>query len=399
MKTVLKYIIICMACILIISSLSYNGFADTSINLIGVNLATDQIVNGKDITIDKLTLDAAIDIALSDNLDIQQANLEISKNNISLNNQKKILDVDAVVDIPGMGFNNPYDIRLPQELTKVQLDQMPKINSQVKLLKEMETTFKVKEAYYQIIKALKTKELTDELVNISKEHLANVENKYNKGLTSAMEAMQAEIDMTSNQVNLYQANIFVDTSKLALNNILNVELDSEWEYEIPEVSQYEIPNSAELMAYALTNHPAILQAKISTDISKAELELNKSYYATNSSEYQITEKNYEIAKINQAKIEKQYEQNITSLLLNINNLQQRKKLLLKNKHLVEQNIEIAKLQYEMGITTTNQHNNALLGYLKANNDIIELDYDLDLAYAQLELASGYKLLELGFKIE
>ncbi|MGB2579776.1 outer membrane protein TolC [Elusimicrobium simillimum] len=140
------------------------------------------------------------------------------------------------------------------------------------------TVYDVKEAYYNLVYAIKSVEVYKTSVQQYEQQLAQAQSFYKVGIRSKIDVTNAEVNLNNAKLNLIKAYNNVKTSYATLNSLMGLKklelysVDDDLESE-----KYEI--SAE---YALTtayqNRPDLAAAVAKTEASKATLNAQRTNY-------------------------------------------------------------------------------------------------------------------------
>ncbi len=243
----------------------------------------------------KIDLDDAIQLSISNNLDLQSARIEVelAKNNIKSANRLKNPDANLFYNFGNAGKSEPQQIGISQTLEIAKRSarknfaksNLYKKETEVKL-SEFTLEMDVRETYADLVGAktilnclLDQKKLLKELLNIA-------QNKYKINKASQTEVIQAQIALNQLETKINSAKTVVTTARNNFNKTLNLKEDTGIIYDtkednLPDETVFislktpdfnsSIPSFEEIAARALEKRLDIRAAKQEIDIAKKNL--------------------------------------------------------------------------------------------------------------------------------
>ncbi len=246
-------------------------------------------------TIKKINLDDAIELSLSNNLDLQSAriDLELAKNDIKSSNRLKNPDINIFYNFGKAGESEPQQIGVSQTLEiakrsarkNLAKSHLYKKENDVKL-SEFTLEMDVRETYADLVGAktilnnlYEQKLLLDELLSIA-------QKKYSNGKASQTEVIQAQIALNQLETKINSAKTDVTTARNNFNKALNLKEDTQTVYDtqednLPDETVFislktpdfntPIPSFEEIAQRALEKRLDIKAAKHEIDIAQKNL--------------------------------------------------------------------------------------------------------------------------------
>ena len=260
---------------------------------------------------EKITLDEAINIALSESNTIKIADMTIEKTgyakkgaysalypNISIsgNYQRTLKKQVMVMEMMGdameieVGTNNNVSagVSAAMPLVNAQLWQSLKLSAlDVELAIEQARSSKislvsqVKQAFYAVLLAKEAYDVYKEVYDNAQKNFEDVEKKYNVGKASEFEYLRAKVNVNNSEPEVYSAENSVILAIWQLKAIMGIDLNSEIDVE-GELSDY----AEELLASALItkdtlsfeNNTNLLQLRLQDEMLSRTIKMTKFQY-------------------------------------------------------------------------------------------------------------------------
>ncbi len=156
---------------------------------------------------------------------------------------------------------------------------------------EIDLIFKVKEAFYNVLKTERISEVGRKAVEQIKAHLKVVENFYKAGMVPKVDLLKIEVELAEAKQNLVEAENGEELAKISFNNLLNRDLSTP--VELVDISSYTptyLPLQGggdrwggleDSIAKAFSLRPELRAQEINLKIAKEDLKIAKSeYYPT-----------------------------------------------------------------------------------------------------------------------
>jgi len=160
---------------------------------------------------------------------------------------------------------------------------------------EINLIFKVKKAYYNILKAEKIQAVSKEAVEQIKAHLKVVENFYQAGMAPKVDLLKAKVQLANIKQNLVEAENGLELAKASFNNLLNRDLSAPVELvdvlsytPTSSLTSYPLPSWErkgrrggglnECVEKALKLRPELKMQKIALKMAEEGLRIAKSDY-------------------------------------------------------------------------------------------------------------------------
>lgn len=116
-----------------------------------------------------------------------------------------------------------------------------------------------------------------ENLDIAKDHLNEIQQKYKQGLASDLDVLNQKVKVSNTEPSLIQAKNAYEIGLLTLRRILNKdpqdELSLKW--DLKEILAYEIPNLDELYNIAQKNRPELIISQLATKMAKEQVNIAK----------------------------------------------------------------------------------------------------------------------------
>jgi len=388
-----------------------------------------------------LTLESAIQIALSNNLNIKVAKnqAEVSSNNATKGNAGLLPSLSAsggtnytehsVDEISSSGaLNFSYTLfdglggRYKYEILHLQKEQ-----GELTARYNIENTISnVISGFYQLSKSYDDLEVSDENLEISKERLLRNETKYEFGNINKLEVLNAKVDFNRDSSSFLKSQQVYEEAIREMNVLLGRKAEttiqlipdqSEFqEFNLVQLKEITLEHNAEYLLKANTlrqDETAIKQAKAG-QLPSLKLNSSYSYYenkiaGTNSNtqltggltmSFNIFDGKRKKTEIANARIEKQitefeYENTVLGLERDLVNAYADYQYNLKVLTLEEDALEAAKLNfnqtkeyYHLGQVTSTTFREAQLNYVEAQNSLSAARYAAKLSEVTIQKISG-----------
>ena len=260
---------------------------------------------------EKITLDEAINIALSESNTIKVADMTIEKTgyaqkgayaalypNISAsgNYQRTLKKQKMVMEMGGdpmeieVGTNNNVTagITAAMPLVNAQLWQSLKLSAlDVELAVEQARSSKislvsqVKQAFYAVLLAKEAYDVYKEVYDNAQKNFEDIEKKYNVGKASEFEYLRAKVNVNNSEPELYSAENAITLAIWQLKAIMGIDLTTELDVE-GKLADY----TEELLASALVatdtvsfeNNTSLLQLRLQDEMLSHTIKMTKFQY-------------------------------------------------------------------------------------------------------------------------
>lgn len=286
--------------------------------------------------------------------------------------------------------------------------------------------------YYELIKALEQKQVSEESVNLSLEQLKRSETMYEIGTVAQIDIFTSQVNYDRSKINLINQDLFIENAKRTLNLAIgrnpntplninaNVPLDVIYDLSLEDLSNQAINFSPELKRLDQLVQGSQLGIKISKSSRYPTLGYSISYSRSNSDLdriYNDISKNYSLnanvslrfnifdgfqtrrnvqqsqnnMRINEENLEDQ-ERNIRASVENYYKqlIAFREKIDI-NKGMItaaEEGLRLANERYRVGSGTLIETIDAQVQLTSARYNLLELQYDALIAQANLKAAVG-----------
>lgn len=116
-----------------------------------------------------------------------------------------------------------------------------------------------------------------ENLDIAKDHLKEIQQKYKQGLASDLDVLNQKVKVSNSEPALIQAKNAYEIGLLTLRRILNKdpqdELSLKW--DLKDIMAYQIPSLEELFEIAKKNRPELIISELAVDMAKEQVNVAK----------------------------------------------------------------------------------------------------------------------------
>jgi outer membrane protein len=137
--------------------------------------------------------------------------------------------------------------------------------------------YNIKNAYWNLFKAKKVKEVTDQNVEQVKAHLKNVQNFYEQGLSTKNDLLKVQVQLSESELGQIDARNAVKLARINLFNVIGIPLNTN--SEIPDSVDIKTNNLSDLDGYiekALDNRPELKAMQYNIKAGEAGVTLAES---------------------------------------------------------------------------------------------------------------------------
>ena len=328
-----------------------------------------------------LTLDQAIEYALSHSPKIEKAQTELTKSQHLETQARRIYNEYAS---EGWAFeealkDSGYDYRAAQ----IQKNQAARnLESENNSLK---TT--VKKNFYTYLNSKTKIDTAQENLENTQQKFEYAKTKYEQGTISRLELKSFELAVTNAQNSLNQAERASELALLELKNTLNVPENTEvtvsGEFVMQELTYADADTAIE-MAKSQNSFLSINEGR---ELTEMRMKIANGWYSANELGYSIEKATYASAMSGFTDSENTLKYNISSLYSNILTLKETVSYLNEYTDLLRENTEASYLQYELGMITSNEYIETAQKYFASQNDL--MDAELNYYITVLEYAAMY----------
>ncbi len=288
------------------------------------------------------------------------------------------------------------------------------------------TVYKVIDAFYGHLKALKLEKVNQEAFVLAEFYLKQIRGFYKAGTRPKIDVVRAEVDLSNAKVALIKAKNGVRLSMVGLNNAMGIGIDEPALYQIkddPEFIKSDY-NIDDLLALACRNRPEFLElnarlmareqkikylkseflpsisGRMSYDWKgdsspldrewKVGLSLNVPLFSGLDTSYKLKEAVENLKSVKsridslKLRIKKEVEQGVL-------NLKEAEERIIATKSAVKQakeNLRLAEGRYKVGLATIIDLTDARVLFLEANTSLITALYDCKIGEATIKKAVG-----------
>ncbi len=142
---------------------------------------------------------------------------------------------------------------------------------------EQELIYNIKNAYWNLFKAKKVKEVTDQNVEQIKAHLMNVQNFYEQGLSTKNDLLKVQVQLSESELRQIDAKNAVKLARINLYNIIGIPLNAN--SQIPDsidIKTKEVNDLDDYIEKAMTNRPELKAMQYNIKAGEAGVTLAES---------------------------------------------------------------------------------------------------------------------------
>jgi outer membrane protein len=137
--------------------------------------------------------------------------------------------------------------------------------------------FNVKNAYWSVFKAMQMKKVLDETVDQAKAHINDAKNLFNAGMLTQNDILKLQVQLSDIEFKQVDAENMVKITKVALNNVLSISLDTEVEItSTPNATTFDFEGLDKLVLQATEKRPELKSADYKVKASEAGVTIAQS---------------------------------------------------------------------------------------------------------------------------
>jgi len=289
-----------------------------------------------------------------------------------------------------------------------------------------ETVYKVIEAFYGHLKALKLEKVNQEAFALAEFYLKQIRGFYKAGTRPKIDVARAEVDLSNAKVALIKAKNGVRLSMVGLNNAMGIGIDGPEFYQIKDEPELIKPdyNIDDLFLLACRNRPEFLELNarlmaryqkikylkseflpsISVRMSydwkgdsspldrewKVGLSMNVPLFSGLDTSYKLKEavENLKSVKNRIDSLKLQIKKDVEQGILNLKEAEERVIATKSALKQAKENLRLAEGRYKVGLATIIDLIDARVLFLEANTDLITALYDCKIGEATIKKAVG-----------
>lgn len=288
---------------------------------------------------------------------------------------------------------------------------------------EQDLVYAVKLAYYTHLNSIENVSVQEEAVKRSEEQLKLIQSKFDLGSASKSDVLKQRVQSGSDKLELLRAKNAVVTSKADLAFTIGMDPTVDVVFARSEQSGEFAGTLDDAIKFGLANSPDVLAAEKDVSVSKNDLRAARSLYLPSlgaSASYNLNEPDFESKSltygiginwtifdgfrreqsITSARVSRNNSmaflsdtknatvQTIKSAYLNIEQLREQRQVAQENVASAEEDLKITQEKYNLGAATILDLLNAQVSLKQAETDLVQANFDLNVAVAKLENAMG-----------
>jgi len=286
--------------------------------------------------------------------------------------------------------------------------------------------FGVKQAYYELLRAIKNRLIAYETVKQFEKHLHTAKGLFETGVRPKFDVTKAEADLSNAQLNLIKAENAVILARVSLNNAIGLPNAPPFEIEDDTVPEVNTNTLEEALKQAFQKRPDLKSLMTKKEAALKVLELaKKDYYplvtgvagygfsgdefplqrgwnvganlsielfSGYATKYKINEAqaNVEVLKANEAALRQTIRLEVEQSFANLKETEKRIEAAKVNLRQAEENLELAEGRYAAGVGNPLEVTDALVTLGNAKTALANALYDYKIASANLKKAMGDK---------
>lgn len=320
---------------------------------------------------------------------------------------------------------NIYDFGKTRLSVKVQEHNLDATRSDLEST-AIQTVYKVKDAYYGVLLAVRNRDVAVDTVKQFEQHLAQAKGFYEAGTKPRFDVTKAEVDLSNSRLNRIKAENAVRMAKAALNNAMGVLASPEYSIEDRlEFTPYDITFDA-AFSKALANRPDLRSTAAKKRGAEESVELStRGYYPSLSgsaeysrggqkfplqegwnvgatltiplfsgfaTKYQVEEAraNLNAASANEDAVKQTVFFEVRQAYLNLQEARESVPAAEISVKQAEENLDLANGRYTAGVGSPIEVTDARVSYVTARTAYIKALSDYKVAQAALEKAMGVR---------
>lgn len=331
----------------------------------------------------KLTLDAAVEIALKSNPDLQNVRL-----------QAKTADINATRMYKSSREINSEDIESLAQAqskyeSKARADSIRKLNSLEVKAAESKTKLGAQQAYYDLLHAQSDVELKRQSLKRAETQMKVAKAAFDVGTKAKTDILQTEMGVAGAQAALAVAENTLEITRMKLNDFLGVDLDTKW--EVTEGNkQLEAPKLTlqEATDLALKQRVEMLQADEEVRLAQVTIDVLKQYSILSGYDGKIARNNLESAKIGVEEQKRAITMEVAQAYYNLNAAKLSAEFQAKAKESAAESYRLINLRFENGLATTLEVIQAEEELASQENEYAQALHDYNLAVVNFETTLG-----------
>jgi len=144
---------------------------------------------------------------------------------------------------------------------------------------EQQVIYNTQRAYFDVLRAHELLAVAKEVLQAADEHLNSARKQVEAGLRSKTEILRWEVQKANAESNVLRAENALVLSRPALNQVLGLDLNTEYNVAPVENLQVEVPATIEeRTAVALRKNPALRVAEANVDLAGAQVQVERANF-------------------------------------------------------------------------------------------------------------------------
>ncbi len=295
----------------------------------------------------KLTLEAAVEIALQSNSNLQNIRLQaktadINATRMSKNAREIKYDMIETLEMAQGKYENT-----------VRAESIRKLNSLQVQSAEDQTKLGAQNAFYDLVHAQADVELKKQSLKRAETQLKVAKAAFDVGTKAKTDILQTEMGLAGAQAALAVAENTLETTRMKLNDFLGVDLNTEWELADSN-KQLETPKLTlqEATDLALKQRVEITEAEEEVRLAEVTVEVIKQYSALSTYQGKIARNDVETAKIGVDTQKRAITMEVAQAYYNLNAAKLNAEFKAKAKESAAESYRLINLRFENGLATT-----------------------------------------------
>lgn len=328
-----------------------------------------------------LSLNQAMEIALKDNSQVELAALGVEKAKLALEQaefaKKKMLN--ALPNPERKDQTAAYTI----DVAPVKAQSGKVIAETSKDYIDRSIKFGVETAYYGVLRAEKMLEVSQASFKRAQEQLKQAEAKFKAGTVAKIEVISAEAQLKSAEAAANEAKTGVEKAQMALNQTLNLNLDT----PIKLTDKFTFTPAEEIDAEKVFQEMtekdlSYVSSREGYNMNKINFDYHQKYYTKNTFKYREAEYAFKESEVNLSNAKTSLQLNIKSAYLDMKTAEDNYQVLTKSLEQAKEAYRLAKLRFDVGMATGYDILGAETSLKQADLALLNALYNYNLAKAK-----------------
>jgi len=340
----------------------------------------------------EFTIEEAIDYALEHSNSVKLSEIAVDKAKVSYREADSAYD--KVKNLPSADSLETYKLKegYYKDLAKMGVTLAEKGVVQTREL----TRMTIEQMFYETLHAEEEKSIQEEVLKAAERDLEIVQKKFDSGMASELEVMSAEAGVADAQQKYNAAVRDAEYSMMNLNKYLGLPVKTQLKLnnklELASLPEVDIE---EKVAEAIENRLEVISAVEQYDMDKMNFDLISVWYTPNTYKYQAAKYSMENSNYLLVSAQQDVEISVRKAYNDMLNAYEMLDVMKKQVQLAEKSYKVARIKYEVGMSTANEMRKALNAYNEAKLGESQLVLSCNLAKINFEASYGIGIGLMG----